>query len=397
MSSQIAIQSDRQMPVTMGFNTLESFEFMQRTARMFAVSTMVPTVYREVIQKGYGNNITFEDNPSAVPNCMIALNMSQRMGADPLMIMQNLHVIEGRPSWSSPFIIASINSCGRFAPLRFELVKGQELDATYTTFEWENNKKKAVINKVRVSNKTCVAWTVERGTEIPKFGLEDLKANGGLYGCCKLYGVPLLESPEVSIEMAVNEGWYSKNGSKWQTIPDLMLRYRSAAFFGRLYAPELLMGLQTAEELGDVLDVVQQADGSYAMPQAMPAAAEVMPEPVSKKAAKADPAPAPKAEPAAKAAEPEKKETNQAQAPAESAPAATKTVAQSADPATGELPIADKINPGQVKYLDNKIKSLELPEPAVAQMLTRFGVKALEELDVLQFDTLKSELLAMGA
>jgi hypothetical protein len=66
------------------------------------------------------------------------------------------------------------------------------------------------------------------------------------------------------MEMAVNEGWYGKNGSKWVTMPDLMLRYRSAAFFGRIYAPELLMGLPSAEETHDIIDVTRQSDGTYA-------------------------------------------------------------------------------------------------------------------------------------
>ena len=227
--------------VTMGFGSLQSFEFMQRTAKMFTQSSMVPTAYRSVIEKGYGNNMTLTDNPAALPNCIIALNMSQRMNADPLMIMQNLHVIEGRPSWSSQFIIAAINSCGRYSPLRFDIKQGDEIDATCTTFEWDGGKKKAIVTKTRVKNTSCIAWAVELATQTR------------------------LESPAVTMEMAVNEGWFGKNGSKWQSMPDLMLRYRSAAFFGRIYAPELLMGLPSSEETRDVIDVTPQADGSYAM------------------------------------------------------------------------------------------------------------------------------------
>jgi len=52
--------------------------------------------------------------------------------------------------------------------------------------------------------------------------------------------------------MAVDEGWYNRKGSKWKTMPDLMLRYRSASFLGKLYAPECLMGMQTVEELHDI-------------------------------------------------------------------------------------------------------------------------------------------------
>jgi len=239
--SNLPTVQDQNLPITMGFGNLQSFEFMQRTAKMFTHSSMVPTAYRAIIEKGYGQDMTVTENPAALPNCIIALNMSQRMNADPLMIMQNLHVIEGRPSWSSQFIIAAINSCGRYSPLRFDIVKGPEIDASYTTFEWVDRKKVAKVSKVRVKNTSCIAWAIELATNTR------------------------LESPAVTMEMAVNEGWYGKNGSKWQSMPDLMLRYRSAAFFGRIYAPELLMGLPSAEETRDVIDVTPQPNGSYAM------------------------------------------------------------------------------------------------------------------------------------
>jgi hypothetical protein len=48
--------------------------------------------------------------------------------------------------------------------------------------------------------------------------------------------------------MAKAEGWYNKAGSKWKTMPELMLMYRAAAFFARLYTPDLTMGFKTAEE-----------------------------------------------------------------------------------------------------------------------------------------------------
>lgn len=230
--NQVTTQASHALaPVTMGFSSLESFEFMQRTAKMFSASTMVPTAYQAVITKGFGNNAKTEANPAALANCVIALDMSQRMGANPLMIMQNLHIIEGRPSWSSQFIIAAINNCGKFSPLRFDLEWLEEIDASYTTFEWVSGSKKATKHSVRVKNARCIAWATEKATG------------------------QRLESAPVTMEMAVAEGWYGKNGSKWQSMPDLMMRYRSAAFFGRIYAPELLMGLPAAEELHDVFTV----------------------------------------------------------------------------------------------------------------------------------------------
>lgn len=261
-----------QSPVTMGFGDLASFEFLQRSAKAFSSSTMVPTSYRAVtIKKGYDDKPDAEvPNPAAVPNCMIALDMAQRLGANPLMVMQNLHIIEGRPSWSSPFIIAAINSCGRFAPLRFNLVWMDEIEATYSTYEWVNRRKVENKHQIKIKNAECIAWTVERGTAIPQFSRDDLKEHGGIYGCCKFYGVPILESAPVTMEMAVNEGWYGKNGSKWRSMPDLMLRYRSAAFFGRIYAPELLMGLPTTEEVQDVFVQDNSGNTVFSGQQAVP-------------------------------------------------------------------------------------------------------------------------------
>jgi hypothetical protein len=242
---------------TMGFSDLASFEFLQRAAKLFSSSSMVPTAYQAMVTKGYGNKQTTEPNPSALSNCVVALDMAQRMNANPLMIMQNLHIIEGRPSWSSQFIIAAINGCGKFSPLRFDVEWLDEMDATYSTFEWVEGRKQERKHTIRIRNARCVAWALEKATG------------------------ERLESAPVTMEMAVAEGWYGKNGSKWRSMPDLMLRYRSAAFFGRIYAPELLMGLPAAEELHDVIDVRQGPDGTYtadlngeapAQPAAKPAA-----------------------------------------------------------------------------------------------------------------------------
>jgi hypothetical protein len=168
-----------------GSFSVQSFDHAQRVAKMLSSSSLVPEAYKNNIQ-----------------NTMIALEMSNRIGASPLMVMQNLYIVQGKPSWSSSFIIASLNSCKRFSPLRFE-TKG-EGDAY-----------------------GCVAWAY------------DLASGDKLKG------------PKVTWEMVKAEGWLSKAGSKWKTMPELMFRYRAAAFFGRLYAPDILMGMQTAEEVGD--------------------------------------------------------------------------------------------------------------------------------------------------
>lgn len=225
-----------------GFDTADGFALMQRGATLLANSTIVPAQYRsQIIKKDrYGNVKSTEDNPAGMSNCVVALNMAQRMGADPLMIMQNLYIVEGRPAWSSQYIIASINACGKYSPLRFKLEDLGEKDVEYVETTWNDagrpvkNTKNAIIRDTR-----CVAWALERKTG------------------------EVLESPPVTIELAVKEGWYGKNGSKWQTMPEVMLRYRAASFFGKLYAPELLMGIQTAEELHDSTYDMELMSGGY--------------------------------------------------------------------------------------------------------------------------------------
>lgn len=175
---------ESQVPAEGSFSEA-GFEHAQRVAKMLSSSNLIPENYRGNIQ-----------------NTMIAMEMANRIGASPLMVMQNLYIVQGKPSWSSSFIIASLNACKRFSPLRFELSgEGEQYG--------------------------CTAWAY------------DLASN------------ERLEGPKVTWEMAKAEGWVSKGGSKWKTMPELMFRYRAAAFFGRLYAPDILMGMQTSEEIFD--------------------------------------------------------------------------------------------------------------------------------------------------
>lgn len=199
------------------FANANSFEAAQRMATALSKSTLVPTEYQ--------NNM---------PNALIALEVASRIGASPLMVMQNLYIVHGRPSWSSKFVISAINTCGRFKPLRFHLTGKEGSD-----------------------ERTCIAWTLEKRVDFPAsvFALIEEYAQQGkqiaLFDAAKKMGVPLLEGPPASIDLAKKEGWYNKSGSKWKTIPELMLHYRSASFFGGLYAPDVLMGMYTAEEVED--------------------------------------------------------------------------------------------------------------------------------------------------
>jgi hypothetical protein len=184
------VQTVAPMGVTAGFQSAEGFALLQRMATMFSSSSLVPKQFQG------------RDN---LGNCVIALNMAQRLGADPLMVMQNLYVVYGNPSWSSKFLIAMFNQCGRYESIHYD----------------ETGKK-------GTDTQGIIAWAKEKSTG------------------------EVIKGPEVTIKIAKDEGWFDKNGSKWKSMPDQMLRYRAAAWFIRTTAPELSMGLQTTDEIIDV-------------------------------------------------------------------------------------------------------------------------------------------------
>lgn len=262
------IRKSRQSSETaVGLTTAGGFELTMRIANMLSNSTMVPEQYRKMKADKSAQKINDEypliENPNGLPNCIIAINMANRMGADPLMIMQNLYIVEGRPAWSSQFIIAAINSCGLYSPLRFDIVDLGEMEATYQTKKWVNGQNgqrgsyQYTDNKIKIKNISCVAWAIEKGTG------------------------ERLESSPITMELAVKEGWYQKNGSKWQTMPEQMLRYRAAAFFGRIYAPQLLMGIKSAdEELDTIIDVTPDPE-PIAKPEPRTKTVEALKDPVT--------------------------------------------------------------------------------------------------------------------
>lgn len=174
---------------------VKQFEVMQRMAKMYTTSTIVPLNYQ-----GDAN----------IGNCIIALDMAVRMNANPLMVMQNLSIVHGQPSFSSKFLIATINASKRFSPLRYEF-KGE-------------------------------VGTPEYGCRCVAYEASDIAHDEPLYGTW------------ITLQMAKDEGWSTKNGSKWRTMPEQMLKYRAAAFWQRSYCPEISMGFITTEEAHDIVD-----------------------------------------------------------------------------------------------------------------------------------------------
>ncbi|MHC3995704.1 hypothetical protein ACXWTF_12840 [Thiomicrolovo sp. ZZH C-3] len=171
------------------FQNEGNFKIAQRMAYALSTADFTPQRYR-------GN----------LSNCLLALEMANRMDASVMAIMQSMFVVKGNPGWSSQFIIASINQSGRFK--------------TTLMYDTDEDGKGNVI--------ACRAYALDR------FGNK-------------------VDGPKVTLAMARSEGW-TKN-EKWESMPEVMLRYRAAAFFGRQYVPEMLMGMKTVEELEDIHEV----------------------------------------------------------------------------------------------------------------------------------------------
>ena len=168
------------------FGTSDNFMMATQMAKALASSTVVP--------KEYQGNFS---------NGLVAIEIAQRLRTSPLMVMQNLNVIQGRPSWSAQFLIAMVNGSGKYD---IELQFDEKTDKDGKPF-------------------SCQCWTERKGR--------------------KVTGIV------VDMDMAKAEGWVQKNGSKWKTMPQVMLRYRAASFFARMNCPELTLGYYSQDEIID--------------------------------------------------------------------------------------------------------------------------------------------------
>ena len=169
MSDQSALTTTSNKSV---YSSIQSFESAQRIAASLADSALVPNAYRG--QQG-------------LPNCIVAIEIANRMSMSPFQVMQNLNVIHGRPSWSSQFIIGLIQGCGRFEGFTY---------------------------KETADSCQCFAALKTTGEQV--------------------------SGPKITLDMAKREGW--------STMPQTMLRYRAASAFGRFHIPDLILGIQSVEE-----------------------------------------------------------------------------------------------------------------------------------------------------
>jgi hypothetical protein len=252
--------------ITISMFSSQGFALAQRLANAYMSSNAVPTPFRSVMTKREKQGQDYVDveipNPSAMGNCLIAIETAQSVGMSITAVMQNANVIEGRLTWSGKFVIAAINASGRFHPLRFDLVNKGPIKATYKekgAWNREQRRYDMIEREIEIENLVCVAWTLPRSTPFP--------SNVYTLAQAKTAQLPVIESAPVSMKLAVEEGWYSKPGSKWQTeMKYQMLQYRAGSFFGNIHAPDVVMGMgRTTEEAIDTIEVTQQPDGTYAV------------------------------------------------------------------------------------------------------------------------------------
>lgn len=170
----------------------EAFNQLLRAAQMLSQTSIIPQNYQGKPQ-----------------DCFVAIEMSNRMGISPMVVMQNMYVVKGKPSWAGQACTMLINSCGKFKD----------------------------INHI---------YTGEKGTDKRGCYVEATRISDGA----------TIQGVEVTLDMAKSEGWTSN--PKWRNMPELMLAYRASAFFARVYCPEALMGVQTEDEMVDVFEKPQR-------------------------------------------------------------------------------------------------------------------------------------------
>lgn len=236
------VEAQRSTPIDL--LSPQGFEFGIRLARALASSNAVPEQFRATIEKKDRDfNVTYVENPNAIGNCLVAIEVARSIGMSVVSVMQNADNINGKLRWTSKFQIAAVNASGRFGPLQYDIKPRGKIKAKYREKQgWNKQTRKYdyVEHEVEIEDVECRAWAYAR-------------QNGVLT-------TRRVEGPPVSMKMAVEEGWYAKDGSKWQgEMRELMLQYRAGTFFAAIHASDIVMGMgQPAEVERDIIDITPE-------------------------------------------------------------------------------------------------------------------------------------------
>lgn len=210
------------------------FAFMQRRANALMTADMIPKAYK-------GN----------MGNCMIALDVAERLGCGEIEVMQNLDVIHGRPAWRAKWLVARVNASGKLrGNLQYVWEDGEEKTIHYRLVSYENNQRVVNEGDQKIRDRVCYAIGETAQGQI-------------------------LIGPKISLKLAVEEGWYNKPGSKWQTMEEKMFMWRAAAWWVDIYMPEAALGFMTAEEATDATFNEREV-GPSAQPKTFRSAQELL-------------------------------------------------------------------------------------------------------------------------
>lgn len=173
--------------------TIETYEQGQAQVSLYTDVNLFQQFYKmaESLSKTELVPQNYRNKPES---CLLAIDIARQVGCkSPFYIMQNLHMIQGKPSWSGQYSAAVVRA--NFKEVRLEWKGKDDEDGCGCR----------VVAKDSNGNECIGTW--------------------------------------VTMKMAKAEGWVDKAGSKWKTMPLQMLQYRAFAFFARVNCPEKLLGV----------------------------------------------------------------------------------------------------------------------------------------------------------
>lgn len=138
------------------------------------------------------SNIISGDWRNNIANAVVAIDLSNKTGIPAMTIANHIYVVKGHVGFSAEFYRAIIHGSGRFIDLISYQMNSEE--------------------------SACRVYMTDTKGEI-KYG------------------------SWYTVDMAKAEGLYSKNGSKWLIMPEVMLKARAATLFAKDYVSDIYLGL----------------------------------------------------------------------------------------------------------------------------------------------------------
>lgn len=137
-----------------------------------------------------------------VASAVIIYDLANRMNISVMEVAQSIFIIYNKPSFETKFLVARLNDSG----------------------------------KIKGSLRTVMS---------------DDKKSAYCEATCSVTN-EILKGMTYTLDIAKAEGLVDKQGSKWKTMPELMLRYRAQSNFINEFFPEIKFGCKTKEEIEDV-------------------------------------------------------------------------------------------------------------------------------------------------